>query len=201
MKWVTLLAYGPSLFRYPPEIRGELWVMNEVESFVEKAGCPEILDFVTTRFEMHKWDKIKEQMVGDRSRAQSHLDFGGRVITQWGNDGTTKYPLGEVEDFLGVKKVTDRWGLPFWWASMTYMLGLALHEGFKHIHILGCDIVTEGYREERESINYLLGWAEARGVEVTGKTMTSGAKILRYGYDEIIHMKGSDCTTFRFETV
>ena len=197
MKWVTLLAYGQSLYRFTPEVNGELWTMNDVETFIEKAGCPEIIGLVTTRFDMHNWGRMSDR------RKNLHLDWmkrtEGRVITQWGNDGTSAYPLGDVEEFFGIKKVTDKWGQPFWWASMCYMLALAIYEGFRHIHILGCDIVSEGYREERESINYLLGFAEARGVEVTGKTMASGAKILRYGYDDIVHLKGSDCTTIRFE--
>jgi len=201
-KWVTLLAYGPSLAMWEQEIKGEVWAMNLVEKFIDQIGAPQILDLVTTRFDMHGMERWDEVFYKSMSRGGWHVEWmektGGRVISRYGERGTTAYPLDDVERMLGIEKVTDRWGQPFWWAQIIYMLGLALYEGFDGIHIIGADLVAKGYREQREGFNYLLGYAFARGIEVTGETVARGAVIQRYGYDDLSGLRESESTKITF---
>lgn len=82
-----------------------------------------------------------------------------------------RYPLEKV-----IKSVGD-----YFACSISYMLGLAIHRGIKDIVITGVT-GSEDYATQRPSIEYLIGLARGRGlnVDILGETELFSGK--RYGF-------------------
>lgn len=110
------------------------------------------------------------------------------------------YPLGEVASiFKGFPR--GRWDTQKDWynSSPAYMIALAIHEGATTIGLYGIDILDDSeYTLERPCLEYLIGLAVGRGIEVIvpegpsalGKFRGTGIKLgtmepvykARYGY-------------------
>lgn len=88
---------------------------------------------------------------------------------------STPYPLKEVLKAFR----------PYLTSSFSYMVALAILEGFKEIGVYGIDTADEEWGSQRPSLEYLLGVAEGRGIRVT---IPAESSLLRapflYGYQE-----------------
>ena len=70
---------------------------------------------------------------------------------------SVEYPLQEIVKEFG-RYATS---------SICWMLMLAIHEGFKRIHIYACDMAEQReYERERPAIEYYVGLARGKGIEV-----------------------------------
>lgn len=67
-----------------------------------------------------------------------------------------EYPLNDVASDVG-----DYFG-----SSIAYMLGLAIHEKATEIGMWGVDL-TDDYDHQRPGIEYLIGFARGRGIDVS----------------------------------
>lgn len=89
-------------------------------------------------------------------------------------------------------QVLEHFKRPYFTNSFSWMLGLAIIEGFEEIHLYGVDmaIVTEDgspseLEEQRPSIEWLLGWAMGLGIKVVLPTTSDLLKAFcLYGYEE-----------------
>ena len=82
-------------------------------------------------------------------------------------------------------KIVDKFGHHFA-SSISYMLALAIDEGYKKISIYGVSMShnTE-YRTQRHSVEYLIGYAKGLGIEITiPKEEDLGKSIFLYGYEK-----------------
>jgi hypothetical protein len=70
----------------------------------------------------------------------------------------TRYPLEEV-----IKTV----GRDYFTSSVAYMTAYAIHKGAEEIALYGVDINENQYGYQRPCIEYLLGFAQARGIKVS----------------------------------
>ncbi len=62
------------------------------------------------------------------------------------------YPKDEIVEHFGL----------YFTNSISWMLALAIYEGFEAIHIYGVDMAQDDeYREQRPSVEWLIGWAQA----------------------------------------
>ena len=75
----------------------------------------------------------------------------------------TEYPLDEVSSLIG----------DYYNSTIAYMLGLAIYEGYEKIALWGVDLIGQGgwghadeYMDERPNVEYLLGFARGKGIEV-----------------------------------
>ena len=76
---------------------------------------------------------------------------------------STEYPLGAVSELVG----------DYYNSSIAYMLGLAIYEGYDKIALWGVDLIGQGgwghadeYMDERPNVEYLLGFARGKGIDV-----------------------------------
>jgi hypothetical protein len=79
----------------------------------------------------------------------------------------------EVPDAIILKKddFYDYFGSNYFTNSITWMIGLAIMEGFETIGVYGVDMMMAGgegseYGYQRPSCEWLIGWARGRGIEV-----------------------------------
>lgn len=69
----------------------------------------------------------------------------------------TVYPLAEVLGTFG----------GYFTNTVSYMIALAIHEGFEEIHVYGVDMAVDSeYHHQRPSCEYFLGVAVGRGIKI-----------------------------------
>jgi hypothetical protein len=85
------------------------------------------------------------------------------------------FPLAEVAADVGAGlwrldeqgERADARAVPYFDSSIAYEIGLAIHEGFDEICMVGVDLNTQGeYVWQRSGVSYLLGVAMGRGIAV-----------------------------------
>lgn len=73
-------------------------------------------------------------------------------------DNATAYPLDEVVSATG----------DYFESTISYMLALAIYEGYKDIGIYGVSMnAGEEYAHQRPNLEYLIGLARGKGISVT----------------------------------
>ncbi len=86
------------------------------------------------------------------------------------------YPLDEM---------TDKFG-DYWTNSISYMIALAIAEGFKEIGLYGVNMAMDSeYQSQRPSCEYFIGWARGAGIKVHIPPQSDllGCPY-RYGYED-----------------
>ena len=187
MKSVTIVAFGPSSkLKYDPV--GEIWSMNNCLDIFEQPDNKHHLPRLTRIYEMHDMEK-RWSLTSNRTGMPHfwHLDqYEGRVILQKPHPlirNSESYPINEVETAFHIKSWTDLYGRDFWGGTPPYLLAHALLDGYDDIHLIGCDCLDPKHTRQWMPMSYLIGFAAARNITVTGHTVRSGLPIKRYGYD------------------
>jgi len=161
VKTVCIVGLAPSsrhrAFFDQPE-GTEFWCLNNGHSCFR----PEEMAYFTRWFQVHPFAEIMEDRLEDRER---HLDRLRQmtipVYMQERHEDIPRsvaYPRQEVIDDLGFDYFTS---------SIAYMLALALYEQFECVKLYGVSMEAGGeYIHERPCVEFILGIAHARGVEV-----------------------------------
>lgn len=94
--------------------------------------------------------------------------------------GGTAYPVDEVNALFPRRDVLE--------CSVSYMIAYAILQGYERIGLWGCHFIgSVEYLYQLPSVTYLLGYADAKGIEVViaeaGPLMVSGYNAGRYGID------------------
>lgn len=75
------------------------------------------------------------------------------------------------------KRLVKKYNTEYFSNTIAYMVALAVDEGYKKIHLYGCDMMTrEEYAWEKGGIEYWLGRANGMGVETT---IAEGSSLLK----------------------
>jgi len=155
---LLILGKGPSKANAPTDFEGEVWGLNDLHSNLA----------FTRWFELHppgRWDAkfLREKDIP--VYMQQHYPEVPKSIP---------YPLD---------KITRKYGRYFT-NSISYMLALALDEGFKTILLYGADFLTNTeYYHQKGSVEYFLGVARAMGVDVFIHPRSNLLKAKLYGYE------------------
>jgi len=89
-----------------------------------------------------------------------------------------KYPLEEVISFIGRR---------YFRSTASYMLALAMYEGFKHIGLYGVDMRSDTeYWYQKANMEHLLGKAEGLGIHIEIPEQSSLLRGALYGYEQIM---------------
>ena len=155
-KKVAILGYTPSRSKAPfDDPSFEIWGLNDLYK----------QDDITRWdrwFQIHTPEDVNE----NKNRVQWHkllVDYA-----QWdcpvyfqeaipGLKNSVKYPLDEIVAHFG----------RYFTNSISYMIALAIYEGFEEIHVYGVDMSTATeYAHQRPSCEYFLGWAKGAGIKI-----------------------------------
>ena len=137
----------------------EIWTVNNAF----KCFTSEQLAKFTGWFQIHPKE---EWEANNLAELQEYRDFlNGLTIPVWMDDvhpdyrNSRRYPLEEVIEDIGYDYFTS---------SIAYMVALAIHQRFNEIRMYGVEMIygTE-YVHERPCVEFHLGIAHARGIELT----------------------------------
>ena len=137
-------------------------------------------------FEMHQW-KVCEavgapylKMLAECKQPIYMIERRSEVPT------SVRFPIEDMTRKYGPRLNAAGDRVAYWASSIAYMIALAIDEGFKRIEIWGVDMLTEGeYQHQRPNVEWLLGIAEGRGIEIFVPPQSALLKMnYIYGYDE-----------------
>lgn len=182
-KRVYIVGFAPSWVETPWDDSGaEYWGLN---AFHRVVGQNHIIRVFTRWFQLHDLKQHHAQdheHLGWLSQIDIPVYMWGHHVTEYGPHlkRPTAFPVAEVEQACETGYFTN---------SISWMLGLAILEGFEEISIYGVDMAMDAilqaeYSQQRPSIEYLVGYARGKGIKVF---IPKSADILktnmRYGLD------------------
>jgi len=173
MKKVAIVAGGPSrgyarMFKESnPD--GEVWLIP--------VAAPEFQDIADRAFEMHPYKEFR------------NIGPGGLYLKDLRKMTCPIYMIEQHPSFpmaieYPVKKMVAQYG-PVFPGTIAYMMALAIDEGFDEMHLFGCDISTDEYKDQRPSAEYFVGYAQGKGMKVfipEESTLLNYPKL--YGYEQ-----------------
>ena len=190
MKRVAIVGFAPTWKDAPfDDMDCEIWTVNSLNQRVPRA------DRV---FELHRMETLKrlaaEGKVRNDVHIQTHLDWLAAnkeipvyMIKQYPEvPASIPYPLNEMIDKFGMPRAGREEKDGYFTNSISYMIALAIHEGFERIYIYGVDMaVGSEYNHQRPSCEYYVGIAKGMGIEIV---MPVEADLLKsrhlYGFEE-----------------
>jgi hypothetical protein len=165
MKDLIILAKGSTKNQCPFD-GAEVWGVNDVGSSPEFKD--KHLDRVFT-FDPRTPEFLKEAR-------------GIAPIWSWRDYADVQYPLKEVIDKLKVRYFTN---------TLSYMLALAIYEGWERIRMYGVDAPYGGiYFMEKAGLEYWIGRAQQAGIEIT---TAEGSDLLRT-HDGLLYGERGECS-------
>ena len=189
-KSVAILGFAPTWKDAPfddPSV--QIWTVNSLNQYTSR---------VDRVFELHQLDTIKRMAKEGIVRNDTHLkdhvewlqknkDIPVYMICEYPDvPMAVTYPIEEIVLKFGLPRAGDGEVDPYFTNSISYMIALAIHEGFERIYIYGVDMAchTE-YGSQRPSCEYYIGIAKGMGIEVI---MPAESDLLKskymYGYEE-----------------
>lgn len=182
---VALVGFAASIKETPVSDESiEIWGLNEVWKYLARWD---------RWFELHPRAVFAKE--GDRDQA-AHLAW-----LQAQPADKPIYTLERFDDIPGsrpypLREMTERFfpGQPqgYFTSTISYMLALAIAEGFQWIGLYGIDLASDSeYSSQRPAAEYLIGVARGLGLQVE---IAPGSALLRapalYGYDQLPNEKG-----------
>ena len=161
----------------------EIWSVNNLYKFIPR----------TDRiFQLHSRLALENEVHGVSSK--EHLDFlRNTEIPVYMQEkypdipASVRYPLEEMVEEFGIPRTNDMQTKDAYFTNtISFMIALAIYEGFTDIYIYGVDMaVAIEYREQRPSCEYYIGIAKGRGINIY---MPAECDLLKsrfiYGYED-----------------
>jgi hypothetical protein len=146
----------------------EVWAMNQLYRHIPRA---------TRWWEMHR----REDFLADQVPGTDYLAWLQRCPV----------PIYMVDKFADIpnsvrfpiEQMVEKFG-DYFYSTVSYMLALAIAEGFEEIGIWGIDLSHDSeYEYQKPSAEYLLGVARGMGINITISESSALLKgTYRYGY-------------------
>ncbi len=160
-KKVAILGFAPSWVDAPFDDQSfEIWALNEMyKMFAKKEGCR-----ADRWFELHSPDSPSKNTPEHRAFLQNCE----LPLYMWDHfdefPTSVRFPKDELMEFFG-----ESYGEKFRYFtnSISWMIGLAIYEGYEEIHVYGVDMAADSeYNHQRPSCEYFLGVAAGRGIKL-----------------------------------
>jgi len=194
---VSIVGFAPSSMRLAPfgDPSWEIWTLNNIYTALEVSRYDRW-------FELHRnfreYPPMHDARVDPQSivmgdarpavRVVSHVDWLQQqpadrpiyfVEPQPDIPAAVPYPLEEIKAWCDHMKFAA-----YFTNSISYMIALAIAEGYKTIGVWGVDMAASGeYEKERPSVEYWLGIARGMGIEVVLPKETELLKARFYGWE------------------
>lgn len=149
----------------------EVWGLNELYRYMP-------VEKFHRWFELHPRADFERETGGDKPHIEALLKFPIPCYTTelWADaPNVVPLPKENIEAACGT----------YMTSSIAWMLGLAIAEGFKRIGLYGVDMAQDTeYAEQRPCVEYLIGLARGKGIEVTVPATSDILKsVAQYGYE------------------
>lgn len=184
---LAIIGFAPSRTEAPlGDPDWEVWVLNNCYTFLDTAQAD-------------RWFDLHPEWIytSDIRRGPDHVrrlaEFPGRVYL-W--DRTPLVPNAEA---FPIDRVVAACG-PYMTSSISWMLGLAIAEGYREIGIWGVDMATKSeYQDQKPGCEYLIGYARGLGLTVH---IPASCQLLRGKVYGALHLRtdGDHVTFDQFKT-
>ena len=180
MKKLMIVGFGESAYSSAVQIipeQHDLWTLNN--------ACETGLSFhqpIHTIFYMHTEIELGKNKLGDGTYLDYYKQLGEQgvriMLCKKRSDipNSCTYPRPPL-DIAGSEG--------YFHGSSSWMLALAIAEGYEHIRIYGLDMQDYWHKPQRDSYLYWLGVAAGRGIQIDGVTPVT-ENTFTYGYDATI---------------
>ena len=158
---VCILGFAPSWREAPfADQSYEIWCLNEMYKVAKQVPA----------FRADRWFEIHDR--NSKSKATpEHTAFLKQCpvpLYMWGHyddiPNSVRFPKDEIMRWLESKVF---YGSGYFNNSISWMVALAMMEGFKHIAIYGVDMATgDEWGHQKPSCEYFIGLAEGMGIKV-----------------------------------
>lgn len=162
---VAIVGFAPSRDQAPynnPDF--EIWSVNNLHRFIPRT------DRVFQLHQRSEWEVDDLHGFPGKKHLEWLKTCGIPVYTieKYPDIPTSiKFPLDELIEEFGIPRQKGKTKDAYFTNSISFMIALAIYEGFKEIHIYGVDMaVLSEYNEQRPSCEYYLGIAKGRGIDV-----------------------------------
>ena len=155
MKKVAIVGYTPTRVDAPyGDESWEIWGLNDLYRFKDEVRR------WTRWFDMHQDTPSPTGRLSLSEKVEEFARWECRIYMQEKHPSvpcSVKYPLNEIIDEFG----------NYFTNSISYMIALAIYEGFDEIGVWGVDMATDSeYGHQRPSCEYFLGIAVGKGIKV-----------------------------------
>lgn len=156
MKKLAIVGTAESTIQMAPYNNNEydIWALNGVYNMIDL----ENISNITRWFDLHSLEVIKAE---PRGYFEWYKTCKIPVYTIEVNEempSSVKYPLDEILKRFPRKYFTN---------TVSYMIALAIYEGYTNISIFGVDMQRGAeYSDQRPSCEYFIGYAEGLGINV-----------------------------------
>jgi len=163
MKKVAIVGYTSTREQAPyGDDSFEIWGINDLYEYIPRFN---------RWFDIHSYDFIKNQVSSRTGRKQLEVLKSMPVPVYMQKKfksipNSVRYPFDEIVKYFS-PYFTDPVHARYFTNSISFMLALAIYEGFQEIAIYGVDLaVTTEYSEQRPSCEFWIGVAVGRGIKV-----------------------------------
>ncbi len=172
MKRVAIVGFAPSCISAPYADESiEIWTMNFHHTQLPRSS---------RIFELHDWAIVESEGFVESFRSSKvpvYLQESRPDVPM-----SVTYPIREMASEFGV----DGRANPYFTNTISYMLALAIAEGFEEIQVFGVDMShSTEYGSQRPSCEFFLGIAKGRGIRLV---MHPDSELLQtpflYGYED-----------------
>ena len=163
----------------------EIWTVNNLYRFVPRQD---------RIFELHTREQIAADLTHGVDGKTYIEELASMTIPVYMQEkypdipASIKYPLDKMIDEFGIERSNiNHKPDAYFTNSISFMIALAIYEGFKEIHVYGVDLaIGVEYIEQRPSCEYYLGIAKGRGIKLFLPIESDLLKTrFIYGYDEV----------------
>lgn len=165
MKKLAIVGTAPSSIHLAPYNNPdyEIWGLNGVYSYID---FPNITNF-TRWFDIHSLDAIKEVY-----KHPQYQHYGVGYVEWLQNLSIPVFMQEKYEEIptslkYPLEEILARFPRKYFTNTVSWMLALAIYEGYEDISIFGVDMcVADEYACQRPSCEYFIGYAEGLGIKV-----------------------------------
>jgi hypothetical protein len=166
MKKLAIVGTAPSSIHLAPYNNPdyEIWGLNGVYSYIDFANITNI----TRWFDIHSMEAIRRL----RGSTDEKYQFGKGYYAWLQNLTIPLYNQEIFPDFptsvkYPLEEILARFHRKYFTNTVSWMLALAIYEGYEDISIFGVDMATGSeYSDQRPSCEYFIGYAEGLGINV-----------------------------------
>jgi len=175
MSRVAIVGFAPSHVDTPwtdPDL--QIWTMNYHHTQVPRSD---------RIFEIHDWDYLQKEDGGAHLRQLATVTVPVYMQDQHDQVPTSvAYPIAEMTALYLMPEAEK----PYFTNTASYMIALAIAEGFTQIELYGVDMANDSeYAYQRPSCEFFLGIAVGKGIRVLTHRLSDLLKTAYvYGYEE-----------------
>ena len=153
---VHIVGFAPSWVETPwNDLEAERWGLNSLHRVA--TGRP--FDRWFQLHDLGQHHREDYEHINWLKQANMPIYMFAEHLDGWDIPTVVPYPREEILKFFAP--------YAYFTNSISWMLGLAIMEGFKEVGIYGVDMSqTQEYKDQRPSCEYLIGWAQGLGIKV-----------------------------------